>query len=496
MPMRIHDSVKRRKVRLEPLNPGEVRMYVCGPTVYDDVHIGNARTFLSFDVIRKYLAHEGYRVTMVQNITDVDDKIIDRAAEEGRAPAEVADEYTAAFIDVMRAFGVDDPDIRCYATREIDAMIAMIEALISKDHAYVSGGDVYFSVRSYEPYGSLSGRHVDDLMSGARVEANDRKRDPLDFALWKAAKPGEPYWDSPWGEGRPGWHTECAAMVEKYLGVPIDIHGGGSDLSFPHHENESAQAGAAFGAELARTWMHTGMLTVDGEKMSKSLGNFHTLKDVLANHDPMALRLLMLQTHYRSPLDFSFERLEGAGSSLDRFATLVRNLSWAGEKNVRPDAAAHPTSADDDLSGSIDVARSRFTAEMRDDFNTAGALAAVFSLVTQANAYLDSTTESGVDPELTTSVVRTIVELLGVLGIRLPEAGASELPMELIDLAAELLGGQAFDTPEEAAEGLMEARAGARVAKNWATADAIRDGLTALGFTIEDTAAGARVVRA
>lgn len=273
--MLIYDSTKRTKVPFEPIEDGKVRMYICGPTVYDNIHIGNARTFLSFDVIRRWFLHAGYDVTFSQNITDVDDKIINRANETRSTSAAVAEQFTQAFIDVMRRFNILDPDIRPHATQEIDTMIAMIEELIAKGHAYASeNGDVYFSVRSDEQYGHLSGRDIDDLISGARVEKNEAKRDPLDFALWKAAKPGEPSWRSPWGEGRPGWHTECAAMVHKHLGTPIDIHGGGSDLTFPHHENEAAQAECAWNAPLANVWMHTGMLLVDGEKMSKSLGNF------------------------------------------------------------------------------------------------------------------------------------------------------------------------------------------------------------------------------
>ena len=299
--MKLYDTARRAKVDFEPLVPGEVRMYVCGPTVYDDIHIGNARTFLSFDVIRRWLAHRGYKVTFAQNLTDVDDKIIKRANERGVPAEQVASSCADAFIDVMHRFGIEDPDIRPRATQEIGAMIAMIEGLIAKGHAYEAGGDVYFSVRSDPAYGSVSGRNVDDLMVGARIEAGEAKRDPLDFALWKAAKPGEPTWDSPWGPGRPGWHSECAAMVHTYLGMPIDIHGGGSDLQFPHHENEAAQARCCWDGSFANHWMHTGMLLVDGEKMSKSLGNFFTLREVLDRYPADALRLLMLQTHYRSP---------------------------------------------------------------------------------------------------------------------------------------------------------------------------------------------------
>ena len=301
--MKIYNSATHQKEDFRPIEEGKVRMYVCGPTVYDNIHIGNARTFISFDVIRRWLIASGYEVTFAQNLTDVDDKIINRANEQGRTAEEVATEFSDKFIGVMRAANVLDPDVRPRATKEIGAMIGMIKTLIEGGHAYAAGnGDVYFSVRSDPSYGEVSGRNIDDLMVGARIEENEDKRDPLDFALWKAAKPGEPSWKSPWGEGRPGWHTECAAMVHRYLGTPIDIHGGGSDLAFPHHENECAQATCAWHEGFANTWMHTGMLLVDGEKMSKSLGNFFTLAEVLEKHSAAALRLLMLQTHYRSPL--------------------------------------------------------------------------------------------------------------------------------------------------------------------------------------------------
>lgn len=312
--IKIYDTKAREKRPFVPVADGKVNMYVCGPTVYNYIHIGNARTFISFDTIRRYLIWRGYEVKFVQNITDVDDKIIKKANEEGRSASEVAAEYAQAFIDDMRAAGVMDPDVRPRATEEIDEMIALVEKLIEGGHAYEVEGDVYFAVRSYEGYGQLSGRNVDEMESGHReLRADgqgleDRKHDPLDFALWKAAKPGEPSWDSPWGKGRPGWHIECSAMSKKYLGLPFDIHGGGADLAFPHHENERAQSEAAFGCTFSNYWMHGGMLQINHEKMSKSLGNFLLLRDVLKTTDARVLRMLMLQTHYRSPLDFSDER--------------------------------------------------------------------------------------------------------------------------------------------------------------------------------------------
>ena len=487
--MLIYNTKNHRKEEFVPIEPGKVRMYVCGPTVYDQIHIGNGRTFLAFDVIRRYLTYKGYEVTFAQNLTDVDDKIINRANEQGRTAAEVADEFSKAFIEQMHRLGVLDPDIRPRATREIDAMQEMIQILIDKGHAYVvDSGDVYFAVRSDDRYGVLSGRDVDQLRVGARVEENTDKRDPLDFALWKAAKPGEPSWPSPWGDGRPGWHTECCAMIHHYLGTPIDIHGGGQDLVFPHHENETAQAWCAWDKALANTWMHTGMLRVEGEKMSKSLGNFYTLKEVLDKYPAGAVRILMLQTHYRSPLDFSFDRLDGAVGTLERLKTCVKNLRWAAHNSAQD---GELNDADRALGAAIDTAVADFTAQMDDDFNTAGGLAAIFALVTAANTYLD---QAGADTStaLALRASDAIVELAEVLGIELARESASELPAELVDLARAQAGYEG-DSADEAAEVLLEARQAARAAKNWAVADAIRDGITALGLVVEDTAAGARL---
>ena len=487
--MLIYNTKNHRKEEFVPIEPGKVRMYVCGPTVYDQIHIGNGRTFLAFDVIRRYLTYKGYEVTFAQNLTDVDDKIINRANEQGRTAAEVADEFSKAFIEQMHRLGVLDPDIRPRATREIDAMQEMIQILIDKGHAYVvDSGDVYFAVRSDDRYGVLSGRDVDQLRVGARVEENADKRDPLDFALWKAAKPGEPSWPSPWGDGRPGWHTECCAMIHHYLGTPIDIHGGGQDLVFPHHENETAQAWCAWDDDLAKTWMHTGMLRVEGEKMSKSLGNFYTLKEVLDKYPAGAVRILMLQTHYRSPLDFSFDRLDGAVGTLERLQTCVKNLRWAAHNSAQD---GELNDADRALGAAIDTAVADFTAQMDDDFNTAGGLAAIFALVTAANTYLD---QAGADTStaLALRASDAIVELAEVLGIELARESASELPAELVDLARAQAGYEG-DSADEAAEVLLEARQAARAAKNWAVADAIRDGITALGLVVEDTAAGARL---
>ena len=482
--MRIYNSATHKKEEFQPIESGKVRMYVCGPTVYDNIHIGNARTFISFDVIRRWLIASGYEVT---NLTDVDDKIIKRANEQGRTAAEVATEFSDKFIGVMRAANVLDPDVRPRATKEIGPMIAMIKTLIEQGHAYAAdNGDVYFAVRSDHNYGQVSGRNIDDLMVGARIEENEDKNDPLDFALWKAAKPGEPSWPSPWGEGRPGWHTECAAMVHRYLGTPIDIHGGGSDLAFPHHENECAQATCAWHQGFSNTWMHTGMLLVDGEKMSKSLGNFFTLAEVLEQHSAAALRLLMLQTSYRSPLDFSWERLEGAENSLARIAGTVENLRWA---------ANHATADADEAASEAFAAkaaetRAAFKECMDDDFNTAGAMGAVFGFVTECNQYLEQAGDAA-DKAAALAAADTLAELLDTFGVELPEPKV-ELPLGLLGVAAGLVAYTGDDVDEAAAK-ILEARAEARAAKNWDLADAIRDQLKDLGLTIEDTAAGTRI---
>ena len=489
--MLVYNSQNHRKQELETIEPGKIRMYVCGPTVYDQIHIGNARTFLSFDVIRRYLMYKGYDVTFAQNLTDVDDKIINRANEEGRSAAEVAEEYSNAFIEQMHRFGILDPDIRPRATREIEAMQEMIQRLIERDHAYVAdNGDVYFSVRSDTQYGILSGRDLDQLRAGERVEVNEDKRDPFDFALWKAAKPGEPSWPSPWGDGRPGWHTECCAMIHRYLGTPIDIHGGGQDLVFPHHENETAQAMCAWDHALANYWMHTGMLRVNGEKMSKSLGNFFTLKEILDKYPADAVRLLMLQTHYRSALDFQTDQLDGAVGTLERLRTCVKNLRWAANNAIED---GNLTEADRALAKASSEAQAEFGRQMDDDFNTAGGLAAIFELVTAANKYLAEAGQTiATAPAL--RAADTLCELADVMGIEL-DAQQSALPAELVDLARERAGYEGSD-PDEAAEVLLAARQTARKAKDWGTADAIRDGITALGLVVEDTPAGARLSRA
>ncbi len=494
--IRLYDTKQHKKVDFVPLHEGEVRMYVCGPTVYNRIHIGNARTFISFDMIRRYLEWRGFKVTFVQNVTDVDDKIINRAAEEGRSAAEVATEYTEAFIADMHTAGVADPTIRPKATEEIPAMIELVQALVDKEHAYVVDGDVYFSVRSDPHYGTLSGRNIDEMESGHReLRADgqgleDRKRDPLDFALWKAAKPGEPAWDSPWGKGRPGWHIECSAMSHKYLGLPFDIHGGGQDLVFPHHENECAQSECGCGTAFANHWMHSGMLQVNAEKMSKSLGNFLLLHEVLEDARPEALRMLMLQTHYRSPLDFSTERMDEADAALSRIENALSAADWAcaNATDGAPDALDGAA-----LRQKAEACQTAFTEAMDDDFNAPAALGTLFTLVTEMNSALADKTLSLVDAESVVCATDAIRALMGVLGIPLAKGqGETEYPLEVTALAADVAGYGGSDAME-AVEALIEARALARSQKDWAKADAVRDGLIGLGFVIEDTPQGAKV---
>lgn len=496
MTIRVYNTLARAKEEFVPRDAGKVAMYVCGPTVYNHIHIGNARTFLTFDVVRRYLTFRGYDVRFVQNITDVDDKIINRAAEEARTPAEVATEYTQAFQSAMDALGVEPPTVQPKATETIPAMINMIERLIDRGYAYVVDGDVYFSVRSFPDYGKLSGRHIDELESGARVDIDERKKDPLDFALWKAAKPGEPRWPSPWGEGRPGWHLECSVMSEAELGIPFDIHGGASDLIFPHHENEIAQSEAATGRPFVRYWMHGGLLQVNAEKMSKSLGNFLLLKDVLHDYSPQAVRVLMLQTHYRSPLDFSQERLDEAARAYERLVTPLRNLAWARRNRAVVAQKDAPLAATGALEEAPRVARAAFIAAMDDDFNTAGALAALFDLVRTLNTFLDTygIGEDASQEHVLDLASSTLTELLGVLGVKadVPEEEIT-YPLEVCGLARDLAGYTGSDV-RGALEVLLALREVARTQKDWATADAVRSGLAALGLVLEDTPSGVRVV--
>lgn len=511
MALSIYSTLSRTQAPFAPIEPNHVRMYVCGVTVYDYCHIGHGRTFVAFDVVRRWLEASGMKVTFVRNITDVDDKIIRRAAERGITTTELTEEFGRAMQEDMLALGCLAPTHEPRATDYIPEMLGLIEKLEQKGYAYQgSDGDVDFAVRKFENYGRLSGKSIDDLQSGARVDVAAGKRDPLDFVLWKSAKPGEPQWESKWGCGRPGWHIECSAMSEKYLGLPFDIHGGGADLVFPHHENERAQSECACDSTFANYWMHSGMLQIanaetgETEKMSKSLNNFLLLHEVLEQVRPAALRMLMLQSHYRSPLVFGEQRVAEADAALTRIENAVKALDWLletgtprGEAALEPETAAEVLAATLDaaaLSDRVAVLRDGFTEAMDDDFNAPAALGEIFSFVSDVNALVaDAKTLAAEEAASVREARDAIVELMDVLGIDVTAAEVGEAyPVEVVALAADLAGYDG-DDPEIAVARLLEARATARKEKNWAVADGVRNGLADLGFVIEDTPQGARV---
>jgi cysteinyl-tRNA synthetase len=455
--VRIRDTLLRDTVELVTREPGKVSMYVCGPTVYDVPHVGHGRTALVFDVIRRYLAWRGYAVTFVSNVTDVEDKIIARAAERGTSEPALAAEFEATYFEQLDRLGVARADHTPHATEYIDEMLALVGELVRDGHAYaVDGQGVYFDVESFGGYGALPHRSLEELLesAGARVDVDEAKRSPIDFALWKAAKPGEPTWDSPWGAGRPGWHIECSAMSLDLLGEGFDIHGGGDDLAFPHHENERAQAEAA-GHPFARHWIHSGMVLVGGEKMSKSLGNFITLAAALDAHGPRAFRLAVLQSHYRKPMDLGRTELEAAKKGVERFEALLRAADAAGV-----------TAADAALD---DAYVTKFRDAMDDDFNTPLAMGTVFEAVREANR----TITAGDHPRAS-SLVATVLELTGALGLDL---GAAD--------SAAAGGGD-----DEIIDAMVRERDEARADRDFARADALRDELAARGITLEDTPSG------
>ena len=466
--MQIYDTLARMPKDLVPRDSGRVGMYVCGATVQSRPHLGHGRYAVVFDVVLRYLEWLGYEVTYVRNVTDVDDKIIAAAAERGISIDAVAGEATRAFEASYAALNVRPADVEPRATDHIAEMIALVERLITSGHAYESGGDVYFAVRSFPGYGSLSGRNIDDLVAGARVAPDERKRDPLDFALWKASKPGEPSWDSPWGPGRPGWHIECSAMAEKYLGFGFDIHGGGNDLIFPHHENERAQSEAAAGTSpFANFWMHNGMVTLEGEKMSKSTGVVIDLLDVLDIHPPLAVRLFYLRTHYRKPLDFSEMALRDATGSLERLWSFRRRAPGPADADPDPGVMAS------------------FRAAMDADFDNAGALAVLFEAVREGNRMLDAGEDAA-------PWVAAYDEIAGVFGIAERLAALDDLTDTVLALAHEVGAVGDDGTVEAAVAALVRRRDEARAGRDWSTADAIRDGLEELGIVVEDTADGTR----
>ena len=477
MGLRIFNSLTRQKEDFVPLQPNRVGMYVCGVTVYDYCHVGHARAGVVFDTIYRYLKYSGYDVNYVRNFTDIDDKIIKRSQEENIPWEEVTKKYIEAFYEDMGLLNIADPEVEPKATDHIEEMITMITSLIAQNKAYESSGDVFYSVKSFADYGQLSGKNIEDLQSGARVDVNESKRDPLDFALWKSAKPGEPAWQSPWGAGRPGWHIECSAMGQKYLGETFDIHGGGKDLIFPHHENEIAQSCGASGKQPVRTWIHNGFVNIDKEKMSKSLGNFFTIRDIVKRHHPEVLRLFLISSHYRSPIDFSEKNLEDAEKVLIR---LYESIASAEEilQQANSDNLAKP----DDKICAHELTI-KFKEAMDDDFNTAVAVA-LFNeslrnlnrLVTESSGNTDHLESIAVE----LGALKSAGKVIGLFS-RTPE----QFQKEIFALKNEEKG---LDTAK--IESLIADRTHARTTKDWAKADQCRDELTQMGVVLEDTADG------
>ena len=459
--MRIYNTLGREFVEFESRDDGAIGMYVCGATVQSAPHLGHGRSAVAFDVIRRYLEWLGNNVTYVRNVTDVDDKIIDIAKEEGLTTEAVVDRAYAAFDEAHRRLGVRPPTVEPWATHHIEEMLELIGQLIDSGHGYAVGGDVYFSVRSDPSYGKLSRHNPDDLRAGSRIQPDERKRDPLDFALWKAAKPGEPSWDAPWGAGRPGWHIECSAMARKYLGIGFDIHAGGHDLIFPHHENEIAQSESATGTLFARYWLHNGMMNLDGEKMSKSTGHVIDLLEALDMYRPTAVRLVYLRTHYRKPLDFSSDAIVDAEAALDRLWSFRRRTP--GQVEDLPD----------------ETVLNRFRGVMDNDFDVAGGLGILFDVVREGNRRLDAGEGAG-------SLIAAYDQIVAVFGIGEEPADVTDVDREVASLAA------LFGAGSNGIDGLLAVRDRAREQRDWATSDAIRDGLATLGIVVEDAADGSR----
>lgn len=462
--MRIYNTLTRRKEELKTVKEGEVKIYACGPTVYNYIHIGNARPLCVFDTLRRYLEYRGYKVNFVQNFTDIDDKIIKKALEENSDYKTVSEKYIEEFWKDVKGMNFKEATVHPKATENIDEIISIISTLVEKGYAYaVENGDVYFSPKKFKEYGKLSHQPLEDLEAGARINIGELKKEPMDFALWKGAKPGEPYWESPWGKGRPGWHIECSAMVRRYLGETIDIHCGGQDLIFPHHENEIAQSECCNGVPFANYWMHNGYINVDNVKMSKSLGNFFTVRDVAEKYGYEPIRYLMISSQYRSPINYSVDIIEQCKASLQRLYTCRDNLDFAIANGVD----ALPQNSDE-IKNLLSSRREQFISAMDDDLNTADAISAVFELVRDINTNVIGENSS---KELAEFASEIFDELTGVLG---------------------LVYNRKTDTLDSEIEALIEARQTARKEKNWAEADRIRDELKAQGIILEDTPHGVK----
>lgn len=467
--MKIYNTLTRKKEEFVPIEEGKVRMYVCGPTVYNYFHIGNARPFVVFDTMRKYLEYRGYKVKFVQNFTDVDDKIIKRAKEEGISAQEVSEKYIAEYFKDAAALNVKKATVHPQVTKTMDDIIKFVQDLIDLGYAYESDGDVYYRARKFKGYGKLSGKNIDDLISGARIAVDEKKEDPLDFALWKARKEeSEIAWESPWGMGRPGWHIECSAMSKKYLGDTIDIHAGGQDLQFPHHENEIAQSEAHSGKTFARYWMHNGYINIDGIKMSKSLGNFKTVRDLLKVYDGEVLRFLILSGHYRGPIDFGEEILTQSQNGLLRMRNAKANLQHMAASGTGDMSESEKT-----VLAGLDKYRQQFIEAMDDDLNTADAISAVFELITAVNTAV----REGASKEFAQKCLDLLMELATVLGLL-----QQDVSKEVTEVEPEI-------------QALIDERQAARAGKNFVRADEIRDQLKARGITLKDTPQGVQVIK-
>lgn len=467
--MKIYNTLTRKKEEFVPIEPGKVKMYVCGPTVYNFFHIGNARPFVVFDTMRKYLEYRGYKVKFVQNFTDVDDKIINRAREEGITAPEVSEKYIEEYYRDAAALNVKKATVHPQVSQTIPDIIQFVEDLIEKGYAYEVDGDVYYRTRKFDGYGKLSGKNIEDLISGARIAVDEQKEDPLDFALWKARKTDDEIaWESPWGMGRPGWHIECSTMAKKYLGPTIDIHAGGADLQFPHHENEIAQSEAHNGCVFANYWMHNGYINIDGEKMSKSLGNFRTVRDLLKIYDGEVLRFLILSGHYRGPIDFGEDILTQSRNGLTRMRNAKSNL-----KHLIAAGSGAVTEAEQAALAGLDQYREKFIDAMDDDLNTADAISAVFELITAINTAV----KDGASKEFAQKALDLLMELATVLGLL-----QQEVSEEVTEVEPEI-------------QALIDERQAARKAKDFARADEIRDILKEKGITLKDTPQGVQIIR-
>lgn len=476
MTIKVYNTLTKRKEEFVPITPGEAKIYVCGVTPYNHPHVGNARPFVTWDVIHRFLEHEGYNVTHVQNFTDVDDKIINTAIKEGVQWYDICNRYIDSYFEVMDKLNVCRVHVYPRVSEHIEDIIGTVQKLIDNGYAYVVDGDVYYRVQKFKYYGELSGRNLDDMQAGARIEVDERKDHPMDFALWKAAKPGEPSWDSPWGKGRPGWHIECSTMSMKYLGEQFDFHGGGSDLIFPHHSNEIAQSEGCTGKHpFVKYWLHNGFITVNEEKMSKSLGNFFMVIDILKNFEPETLRFFIVQTHYRSPLDFSDARLTEADKSLAKLRNAKATL-----KELAGRMSAGPTASSLALREEMLKLRENFMEAMRDDFNTALAISYMFELAKKVNVYKNEIGDGKPDGKLLDIMVSVFKEMCGIIGI-------------LEDKVAEPAAAPtAAGKENELMEMLIAMRQEARKSKNFALADKLRDDLAARGIVLQDTPDGVK----